>query len=179
MCKAFWSHARHPITPVVSSHIITHHYLSCHQAEAAQAAEAERQRREEAARLVAEAQAAARREAEKVASVERRREAKRAALPAEPAPGPGTAQIRIRLPDGTNCQRRFLSDQHTVQTLFDFVDSLEAASFAKYALASSFPKRLFDAASDGALTLVQAGLAPQAALFVQPAADDEEDEAVA
>lgn len=73
-----------------------------------EAAERAQREAEEQARAAAEAEQ--RRLAEAAAALQRRKTAARQALPSEPAAGtPGTALIRIRLPDGSNHQRRFLA----------------------------------------------------------------------
>jgi FAS-associated factor 2 len=90
---------------------------------------------------------------------------KRASLPPEATPGPGSSQLRIRLPDGSNAQRVFLST-HTLSVVYDFVDSLEAITFAKYTLVSNFPRRSFGPETRG-MTLGEVELTSQAALFVQ------------
>lgn len=60
------------------------------------------------ARLREAAEAEARRVAEAEAAIARRRAAAQAALLPEPASGsPGSAAIRLRLPDGTNTSRSF------------------------------------------------------------------------
>jgi hypothetical protein len=63
----------------------------------------------------AEEEAAEQRRLQAAASIAARREQKAALLPEEPAVGSaGIATIRVRLPDGKNCQRRFGPDT-TVQ----------------------------------------------------------------
>ena len=54
-----------------------------------------------------------------------------------------------------------------MQTVYDWVDTLEAHSALRYSLASSYPRRVLSVQSDGSATLESLGLAPQAALFVQ------------
>ena len=51
--------------------------------------------------------------------------------------------------------------------MFDFVESLEEFAYPSYSLVSNFPRRVFSA-SCGGMSLQEAGLAPQGALFVQP-----------
>lgn len=121
----------------------------------------------------AEADAAEQRRLQAAANIAARRQQKAASLPPEPAVGtPGVAAIRVRLPDGQNHQRRFQPDA-SVQLLYDWVDSLEGFDKLSYSLVSAFPKRVYDAAGCGALTLAEAGLVPQGALFVQVHDDDE------
>ncbi|KAL6762737.1 thioredoxin-like protein [Haematococcus lacustris] len=137
----------------------------------------ELQEQEAAARRAAEAEAAARAAVEAEAArlealastIQQRRRDKRAALAPEPAPGTaGVALIRVRLPDGVNAVRSFLPDA-TVGHVFDFVDSLDSTNYLNYNLVSNYPRKVFE--RDGAMaaaSLREEGLAPQAALFVQP-----------
>ncbi|KAK9806360.1 hypothetical protein WJX72_011391 [[Myrmecia] bisecta] len=124
---------------------------------------------EAAARAEAERQAEARRQEQLAAALAKRQQDKRAALGAEPAAGPGTANIRIRLPDGANHQRRFLAAD-PLQRVHDYVDSLEGFSALKYCLATNFPRKVFSG-TDLTASLAQLELAPQAILFVQPIDD--------
>ena len=60
----------------------------------------------------AEKEAGEQRKADLAAALERRKASKQAGLQAEPLAGtPNTAAVRIRLPDGSTAQRRFLADQ--------------------------------------------------------------------
>eukprot|EP00775_Hariotina_reticulata_P005536 gene5536-5772_t len=131
-----------------------------------QAEEEERQRALQEARARAEAEAETQRRLQAAARVALRREQKAASLPQEPAAGSsGIATIRVRLPDGLNKQRRF-EPSSTVQVLYDWVDSLEGFDCLNYSLVSAFPKKVFDEDSKS-ITLDEAGLVPQGALFVQ------------
>lgn len=124
----------------------------------------------------AEQEAAEQRRLQAAASIAARRQQKAASLPPQPDAGtPGSATIRVRLPDGQNHQRRFPASS-TVQTLYDWVDSLEGFNSLSYALVCAFPKRVFEAGQDGGVTLEAAGLVPQGALFVQVHDDDDEAE---
>jgi hypothetical protein len=68
-----------------------------------------------AAACRAEEEAAEQRRLQAAANIAARRQQKAAMLPEEPAAGTaGIATIRLRLPDGKNCQRRFGPDT-TVQ----------------------------------------------------------------
>ena len=79
----------------------------------------------------AEEEAEERRKQELAQSIARRREDKRASLPAEPEPSvPGTALVRLRLPDGGSSQRRFMAT-HRMRHLFDFVDSLDSTNYLR------------------------------------------------
>jgi FAS-associated factor 2 len=128
----------------------------------------------------AEAEAAEQRRLQAATSIAARRQQKRASLPPEPdaagssGGGGDVAAIRVRLPDGQNHQRRFAAAE-SVQVLYDWVDSLEGFDCLRYSLVSAFPKRVFDAAGCGGLSLADAGLAPQGALFVCVHDDDGED----
>jgi hypothetical protein len=51
--------------------------------------------------------------------------------------------------------------------VFDFLESLEEFAYPRYSLVSNFPRRVYDA-SCGGMSLQDAGLSPQGALFVQP-----------
>jgi hypothetical protein len=48
----------------------------------------------------------------------------------------------------------------------DWVDTLDGMTYHKYSLVCAFPRRVFGLAEAG-VTLEDAGLAPQGALFVQ------------
>uniref|UniRef100_A0A383V860 UBX domain-containing protein n=1 Tax=Tetradesmus obliquus TaxID=3088 RepID=A0A383V860_TETOB len=136
------------------------------QEEARKAQEAAQQQAAEEARQRAEEEAAEQRRLQAAANIAARRQQKAALLPEEPAAGTaGIATIRVRLPDGKNCQRRFGPDT-TVQVLYDWVDSLEGFDSLSYSLVSAFPKRVFGGDSRGQ-SLEAAGLVPQGALFVQ------------
>lgn len=140
------------------------------EAATAAAAEADRARAEEEAaarREAEEAESARRAEEDRQAAIERRREEKAAALAQEPEAGTGVCKVGMRLPDGSRKERRFLSSAQ-VSEVFDFVDTLEGVStLMHYSLVSNFPRRVFKRNTDTALSLVDAGLHPQAMLFVQ------------
>jgi len=137
-----------------------------------QAAEAEQRLREEAEAAVrAEEAAAEARRQEAVASIHRRRQSAASSLPPEPSDDEPTAAVRVRLPDGSNHNRRFAAG-NTVRQLYAWVDSLEECDYAKYSLVCGFPRKVFgpDTLEQ---TLEAAGLAPQGVLFVQQ--EDEEE----
>lgn len=122
----------------------------------------------------AAAEAAERRKLEALASIDRRREEAAAALPPEPSDAEPAAFIRVRLPDGTNHQRRFAAG-NTVQQLYRYVDSLPGCRYLKYSLVCGFPRKVYG--SDTLQqTLEEGGLVPQGVLFVQPEEEDEEGE---
>ncbi|KAF9616447.1 hypothetical protein IFM89_029701 [Coptis chinensis] len=154
-----------------------------------EAAEAERQRKEEE-----EAQERAAREAaEKEAALARRRQEKAMSLGAEPDKGPNVTQVihlssdnssvvlksRIKLfvgifvlykvlvkfPTGERKERRFQSTA-TIQTLYDYVDSLDCLNAENYNLVSNFPRVVYTV-EKRSLSLKEAGLHPQASLFVE------------
>ncbi|MEW5314494.1 MAG: hypothetical protein WDW38_005990 [Sanguina aurantia] len=134
----------------------------------AEAAERDRQEEEERAR--SSAAAAARRIADLLAAIESRRAAKRAALGPEPeASAPATTQVRIRLPDGSNHQRRFPSSC-PISTLYDFVDSLDATTAWRYKLVCNYPRKVLGPELANS-TLEAEGMSPQVLLFVQPEED--------
>jgi FAS-associated factor 2 len=135
--------------------------------------EEEQQRLEQqraAEQAEAEQRAAAEAEAKKKADAEtelRQRKAdKRNAL--QPEPESSTAQvasIRVRLPDGSNAQRRFHAHAK-LQAVYDFVDSQENLSSLKYSLATNFPRMEYG--SDKLQqSLEELKLTPSAMLLVQ------------
>ncbi|GJN19918.1 hypothetical protein PR202_gb07234 [Eleusine coracana subsp. coracana] len=126
-----------------------------------EAAEAERKRKEEEEALARAAQAAA----EKEAALARRRQEKAMALGAEPEKGPDVTRVLIRFPTGERKERRFHSSS-TVTSLYDYVDSLDCLKAEKYCLFSNFPRVPYGPEKHN-LTLVEAGLHPQASLFIE------------
>lgn len=64
-------------------------------------------RQQEEERLRAESEAVAKRKADHAAAIVQRRQQKRLQLTAEPAEGEPSAQVRIRMPDGSAHQRKF------------------------------------------------------------------------
>lgn len=126
-----------------------------------EAAEAERKRKEEE-----EAQERAAREAaEKEAALIRRRQEKAMSLGVEPEKGPNVTRVLIRFPTGERKERRFHSTS-TIQTLYDYVDSLDCLNADKYNLVSNFPRVVYSTEKRSE-SLVEAGLHPQASLFVE------------
>jgi FAS-associated factor 2 len=86
----------------------------------------------------------------------------------EPAAGSGTARIRFTLPNGKKVDRRFRNEE-TVEVLRAFlVLHFEEAmvEMKNFGISTNFPKRSFGEEEDG-LTLVEAGLSPQAVVMVQ------------
>ncbi|PKA46528.1 hypothetical protein AXF42_Ash012661 [Apostasia shenzhenica] len=128
---------------------------------AREAAEAERKRREEE-----EAHERAKHEAaEREAAIIRRRQEKAMSLGDEPAKGPDVTQVLVRFPTGERRERRFPSSA-AVQTLYDYVDSLECLKAEDYSLVSNFPRTSYGP-EKLSLSLKEAGLHPQASLFVE------------
>ncbi|XP_068634465.1 plant UBX domain-containing protein 10-like [Aristolochia californica] len=126
-----------------------------------EAVEAERKRKEEE-----EAQERAVREAaEKEATLARRRQEKAMSLGVEPDKGPNVTQVLVRFPTGERKERRFHSTV-TVQSLYEFVDSLDCLKAEKYSLVSNFPRVVYGP-EKLPLSLKDAGLHPQASLFVE------------
>ncbi|CAL4915142.1 unnamed protein product [Urochloa decumbens] len=126
-----------------------------------EAAEAERKRKEEEEALARAAQEAA----EKEAALARRRQEKAMALGAEPEKGPGITRVLIRFPTGERKERRFHSSA-TVTSLYDYVDSLDCLKAEKYSLVSNFPRVAYGPEKHS-MTLEEAGLHPQASLFIE------------
>ncbi|EEF43422.1 plant UBX domain-containing protein 10 [Ricinus communis] len=126
-----------------------------------EAAEAERKRKEEE-----EAQERAAREAaEKAAALARMREEKALSLGAEPEKGSDITQVLVRFPTGERKERRFHCTA-TIQTLYDYVDSLGLLEADTYSLVSNFPRTVYGT-EKLCLSLKEAGLHPQASLFVE------------
>ena len=121
---------------------------------------------EEERRAEEEEERRARREEEKRIEVERRRSRGSAGVPLEPGEAEeGVCVVMVRLPCGTRRQRRF-RESDVVGALYHYVDSLEENTAGAYKLVTNFPRRVFGQ-EDKELTLKEAGLAPQAALFLQ------------
>ncbi|KAF5734961.1 FAS-associated factor 2-like [Tripterygium wilfordii] len=126
-----------------------------------EAAEAERKRKEEEeARERAEREAA-----EREAALAKMREEKALSLGAEPEKGPNVTQVLVRFPTGERKDRRFHSST-TIQTLYDYVDSLGCLDAENYSLVSNFPRVVYGR-EKLILSLKEAGLHPQASLFVE------------
>ncbi|CAI9093381.1 OLC1v1028876C1 [Oldenlandia corymbosa var. corymbosa] len=126
-----------------------------------EAAEAERRRKEEE-----EARnRAAREAAEKEAALVKLRQEKALSLGAEPEKGPDVTQVLVRFPSGERKDRRFHSSA-TIQSLYDYVDSLGCLEMDSYFLVSNFPRTVYGPEMHSR-TLKEAGLHPQASLFVE------------
>lgn len=70
----------------------------------------------------------------------------------------------MRFPTGERKERRFHSTA-SIQTLYDYVDSLGCLEVDSYNLVSNFPRVVYGA-DKLSLSLKEAGLHPQASLFV-------------
>ncbi|KAG6636482.1 hypothetical protein I3843_11G112500 [Carya illinoinensis] len=126
-----------------------------------EAAEAERKRKEEEETR----ERAAREAAEKEAALAKMRHEKALSLGAEPEKGPNVTQVLVRFPTGERKERRFHSTA-TIQSLYDYVDSLGCLEVENYSLVSNFPRVIYGP-EKLSLTLNEAGLHPQASLFVE------------
>ncbi|XVE64629.1 hypothetical protein DITRI_Ditri07aG0115900 [Diplodiscus trichospermus] len=126
-----------------------------------EAAEAEQKRKEEEEAR----ERAAREAAEKEAARARMRQEKTLSLGDEPAKGPNVTQVLVRFPSGERKERRFYSTA-TIQSLYDYVDSLGCLEVEDYSLVSNFPRVAYGP-EKRTLTLKEAGLHPQASLFVE------------
>lgn len=62
--------------------------------------------------------------------------------------------------------------------MFDFLDQAEGQPHLRYSLATMYPTRVFRGADDLAASLADLGLAPQAALLLQPEEEEAGAEAV-
>eukprot|EP00294_Goniomonas_avonlea_P006408 CAMPEP_0114562184 /NCGR_PEP_ID=MMETSP0114-20121206/12390_1 /TAXON_ID=31324 /ORGANISM="Goniomonas sp, Strain m" /LENGTH=243 /DNA_ID=CAMNT_0001747845 /DNA_START=72 /DNA_END=803 /DNA_ORIENTATION=- len=135
------------------------------------------------AREQEEAELAARREEERLQRQEEEREEKEArrrrrrveaaanVKPEPPEEEGVTAIVAFRLPSGVRLQRRFRKTDQ-VQCLYDFVEANGELEHDVFHLATHFPKTVF---TDTSATLEEAGLHPQAMLFVDSADSDDED----
>ncbi|CAN6713308.1 unnamed protein product [Malus baccata var. baccata] len=126
-----------------------------------EAAEAERKRQEEEEARERAAQEAA----EKEAALARMRQEKALSLGAEPEKGPDVTQVVVRFPTGQRKERRFHSTA-LIQNLYDFVDSLGCQDAENYSLVSNFPRVVYGP-EKLSLSLKEAGLHPQASLFLE------------
>ncbi|CAM8902506.1 unnamed protein product [Rhodiola kirilowii] len=126
-----------------------------------EAAEAERKLKEEEEARERAAHAAAEREAQRKKMLEE----KAKSLGAEPEKGPNVTQVLIRFPMGERKERRFNSDA-TIQTVYNFVDTLDCLNSENYSLVSNFPRVVYGQ-DKLTMSLKKAGLHPQASLFVE------------
>ncbi|XP_027365491.1 plant UBX domain-containing protein 10 [Abrus precatorius] len=128
---------------------------------AREAAEAERKRQEEEEARERAAQEAA----EKQAALAKMRQEKAQSLGEEPEKGANVTQVLVRFPNGERKERRFNSTA-TIQSLYDYVDSLDCLETESYSLVSNFPRVVYGQ-EKLTLSLKEAGLHPQASLFVE------------
>ena len=141
-----------------------------------EALEADRRRAEEAkAKEAAEREAAEAQELEAAVELSRQLshesdvQRKKDRLVEEPPAGPDSTNLRINLPAGGRLQRRFPRTA-PVQAVRDFIDvtfSDQGVDIVNYNLTSNFPRCTFEAGDDSKKSLEEAGLHPQAVLFVQ------------
>lgn len=101
------------------------------------------------------------------------------ALPPEPDAGaPGVARVAVRMPDGRRLDRRWAKEA-PLSLLLDWVEGAELHDDYEVLLELHFPRRAFGRA-EGHLSLEEAGLHPQALLYVRvreaETDDDEEGE---
>jgi len=82
-------------------------------------------------------------------------------LPSEPEKSDKTTELVIRLSDGSRIRRRFLSGD-PLEHVFAFVGTKEIID--NKVLATHYPRKIY---SDKKMTLQDAGLCPQAAIFVE------------
>ncbi|PSS04267.1 Plant UBX domain-containing protein [Actinidia chinensis var. chinensis] len=139
----------------------------------------ERQREEEQERLAREAaeteskrkeeeedrERATREAAEKEATLARMRQEKALSLGVEPEKAPDVTQVLVRFPTGERKGRRFHRTA-TIQSLYDYVDSIGCLEVESYSLVSNFPRVVYGP-DKLSLSLEDAGLHPQASLFVE------------
>lgn len=94
-------------------------------------------------------------------------EEKKKTLPSEPSETEkDTTRVLLRLPDGSRVQRRFrLSEK--IGTIFDFLLVEKHLQSDQYDLVSNFPKITYCMEKHKDVTLKDAKLYPQAALFVK------------
>ncbi|KAL8462818.1 hypothetical protein ACS0TY_033727 [Phlomoides rotata] len=126
-----------------------------------EAAEAETKRKEEEEACERAAQEAAEREA----ALAKMREEKALSLGAEPEKGPDVTQVLVRFPSGERKGRRFHCTAK-IQSLYDYVDSLGCLQVNDYSLVSNFPRTVYGR-DKLAVSLKEAGLHPQASLFIE------------
>ncbi|GFS39366.1 UBX domain-containing protein [Actinidia rufa] len=108
---------------------------------------------------------ATREAAEKEATLARMRQEKTLSLGVEPEKAPDVTQVLVRFPTGESKGRRFHS-MATIQSLYDYVDSIGCLEVESYSLVSNFPRVVYGP-EKLSLSLEDAGLHPQASLFVE------------
>eukprot|EP01043_Picozoa_sp_COSAG02_P017666 COSAG02_NODE_805_length_16972_cov_36.668287_11_plen_320_part_00 len=96
-------------------------------------------------------------------------EERRARMLPEPEPGPGQARVLVRALDGSRITRRF-DEQATLQAVFDWVDVTSPNPMDRsgdFKLVCSYPRLLFNMQEHSRTSLKDAGLSPDASLFVE------------
>ena len=94
---------------------------------------------------------------------------RQARLLPEPEPGPGQARVLVRALDGSRITRRF-DENAALQAVFDWVDVTSADPMSRsgdFKLVCSYPRLLFNMQEHSGTSLKDAGLAPDASLFVE------------
>jgi hypothetical protein len=83
----------------------------------------------------------------------------------EPAVGEREiTSLVFRMNDGSRLQRRFRNSDR-LELVYDFLEAQENIQLpSQYVLITNFPRRSF---SDRSMTLLEAGLTPQSALFIE------------
>jgi len=133
-----------------------------------QAMQREAAERAAAEAAAAEAAAAEHRAAEAAAAEDRRtqRQEASAALPPEPAAGADVTTVLVRMPEGPRISRRFPSTTH-LSAVRRWVEASSPPErpMRSFNLVSNFP-RFVSSSDNTGLSLEEAGLHPQATLFV-------------
>jgi FAS-associated factor 2 len=123
-------------------------------------------KQQEEERLLREQEELLRQEEQRRLDEERREQEKQKKLtefPPEPAKGePNTSTFVIRLTDGQKIQRRFRFEDK-MSFVFEFVAAKDPTT-EKYSLVTHFPRKAY---TDPNQTVKEAGLTPQALLFVE------------
>ncbi|KAH9313296.1 hypothetical protein KI387_028331, partial [Taxus chinensis] len=82
----------------------------------------------------------------------------------QPEKGSNVTQILIRFPNGDRKEHRFLCTDK-VRSIYKYVDSLGLVTVGSYKLIATFPRREYGSEKMN-LTLTEAGLHPQASLYL-------------
>jgi len=95
----------------------------------------------------------------------KRRQQLKSSLPMEPAQNEqGVTSLVFRLTDGSRLQRRFKSNER-LQSVYDYLEAQENVELpSHFVLVTNFPRKSF---ADKNVTLLEAGLVPQSALFIE------------
>ena len=139
----------------------------------AAAALAQAQQAAEDAAKAKEAEEAAAAKAAAEAQTAAAREVTAAALPEEPAAGADVTTVLVRMPEGPRISRRFAKgDPLSLVRTWVVASSPAERPMAKFELVSNYP-RFVAAESNAQQTLEEAGLHPQATLFVKVASGED------